>query len=82
MFANGMGGECSQNEVGHEAQFLVSSNGKPHIPADDNRCLDTLTMLDKTGFETSVIFLAKAGVIETIIDECLEWIITGPFGNK
>jgi hypothetical protein len=51
-------------------------------PADDKRCLDTLTLLDKTGFEASAIFTAKAGIIETNIDECLEWIITGPLEDK
>jgi len=66
-----MGGGCSQNEVGHKAQLLVSGNGNPRIPADDKRCLDTLAMLDKTGFEASVIFTAKAGVIETAINNRL-----------
>jgi len=77
-----MGGGCDQNEDGHEAQFLASSNSNPQILADDKRCLDTLTMLDKKEFEASVIFTAKAGVIETTIDECLEWIITGPLVDK
>ena len=71
---------CDLNEGGNDAQ--VRSNVNPYAPADDERCLDTFTMLDKTGFEASAIFTAKAGIIETNIDECLEWIITGPLEDK
>ena len=71
---------CDLNEGGNDAQ--VRSIVNPYAPTDDERCLDTFTMLDKTGFETSAIFTAKAGIIETNIDECLEWIITGPLEDK
>jgi hypothetical protein len=77
-----IGGGCGQNEGGHKAQLLVSGNDNPNIPAEDKRCLETLTMLDKTGFETSVIITAKTSVIENTIDECLDLIITGSFVDK
>jgi hypothetical protein len=80
LLAIGVG--CDLNEVGNDAHLLVRGNVNPYVPADDKRCLDTFTMLDKTGFEASAIFTAKAGIIETNIDECLEWIITGPLEDK
>ena len=80
LLAIGVG--CDLNEGGNDAHFLVRGNVNPYVPTDDERCLDTFTMLDKTGFETSAIFTAKAGIIETNIDECLEWIITGPLEVK
>jgi len=73
-----IGGGCGQNEEGHEVKILVSGNNNPHIPAVDKRCIDTLTMLDEKRFEASVIFTAKANVIETKIDECLDQIVTEP----
>lgn len=77
-----MGGGCGQNEGGHEGKFLVSGNGNLYMPADEKRCLDTLTMFDKTRFEASAIFMAKAGVTETSFEECLERIINDQFENN
>ncbi|MFZ1201820.1 MAG: hypothetical protein WAO07_16745 [Desulfobacterales bacterium] len=73
---------CGQNEGGHEARPFVSGNGNSHITADDMRCQDTLAMLNKTGFDASVIFAAKEGDIETTIEKCVDWFITGSFGDK
>ena len=74
-----IGGGCDQNEGVPETRFVVSDDGTRYISTEDERCQNTLKMLDKTGFKASDIFTAKAGSFENTIDECLEWIFTGSF---
>ena len=60
-----------------ETRFVDSGDGTLYTP-EDERCLDTLSILDSEGFKASNPVAAKKSSSNTTIDECLIWILTGP----
>lgn len=59
-----------------ETRFVDSGDGTLYTP-EDERCLDTLSILDGEGFKASNPVAAIQSGADTTIDECLIWIIDG-----